>query len=84
LANIPPGLKVAGARYPVLLAFAPWPGDAQLGRSIERKNERVMTRGMQKKARGMTMENGEDSDPHPLVTLNLADFEGFRRRLSEN
>jgi hypothetical protein len=41
LANVPHGLKVEGAKYPVLRVFASWPGEANLERTLTWKEDNI-------------------------------------------
>jgi len=78
LTNVPLGLKVEGADYPVLRVFASWPGEAKLERTREWKKEQKPTTRNQANTRILTQEssvdNIDDPDRHPLATLHLANF----------
>jgi hypothetical protein len=79
LTNMPLGLKVMGADYPILRVFASWPGEAKLMRSMDYKEN--------KKARDEAEDDEDnigDPDKHPLATLNLEKFNKFSEALDSN
>jgi len=61
LGEIPCGLTVTGAKYPILRVFASWPGDAKLHRS-------------KKPSQNADEDRRYDVDLHPLATLHLDNF----------
>jgi hypothetical protein len=92
LANIPLGLKVEDADYPVLRVFASWEGEAKLARTIERK-EKKPTKKKQKNAQKgeqrnlqqeAVVESISDRDRHPLATLHLGNFRKFAQEFDWN
>jgi len=64
-----------GASYPILRIFASWPGEANLERSLEWKEERRGT-----PARNSHAGSVEDGDGHPLARLRLDKFNKVGRR----
>jgi hypothetical protein len=87
LTNVPLGLKVTGADYPVLRVFASWPGEAKLERTREWKKEQKPTTRNQTNTRiltqGSSVDNIDDPDLHPLATLHLANFIEAGKKLDE-
>jgi hypothetical protein len=71
LANVPHGLKVEGAEYPVLRVFASWPGESDLERSLTWNEEP-----------GVEQDSGaKDPDLHPLATLHRENFDQIGEKL---
>ena len=83
LKKILPGLTAGDADYPVLRVFASWPGEPNLERTLEWKEER---KGGEQKGgkRNMSMDNTVDPDHHPLATLDLAIFNEVGKKLDQD
>jgi len=79
LANIPLGLKVELADYPVLRIFASWEGDPKLERSDEWREADEVQKGAQEETK-----NGADTDRHPLATLHGKNFRASGEEMDVN
>jgi hypothetical protein len=75
LEDIPLGLMVDTAAYPVLRVFASWPGPAELGRTLAPKKRA--------RKKGAVKDDIKDTDKHPLATLNLVNFNSVSREVAQ-
>jgi hypothetical protein len=82
LRDIPFGLTVTNAQFPILRVFASWPGDSNLDRSKAKPPKET-------KARNTAGDEDlagrkKDVDSHPLATLHLENFIRMSKEMDVN
>lgn len=82
LRDIPSGLTVTDAQFPILRVFASWPGDSNLERSKVKPPKKIKARNPaddeDKK------DEKKDVDSHPLATLHLENFIRMSKEMDVN
>ena len=79
LRNIPGGLTLKNAEYPILRVFASWPGDAKLDRTMKKPSKKNTADEEEK-----TVDEEDhpyDVDPHPLAALHMDNFKSLSREI---
>jgi hypothetical protein len=84
LRNIPSGLTVKNAEYPILRVFASWPGDAKLDRTTNKPSKKKSSKKNAADEEEKTVHEEDllyDVDRHPLAALHMDNFKSLSRQM---